>query len=117
MLKLGSLALDGTLPRVAVGFADAILQADIDDAKADGLDIAEVRIDQFRSYEPHHVIKKLGLFRAIPTIATIRIPEEGGHWKGTETDRQSLLRAIIPHVDAVDIELASTETLSTVGPL
>jgi 3-dehydroquinate dehydratase-1 len=117
MITLGSLPLDGTVPRVAVSFSDAATQADINQAKVAGLDIAEIRIDRFGSTDTKHVVERVKLFSQFPTIATIRANEEGGEWKGTETERQSLLAAVIPHVDGVDIELSAIETLAKIGPL
>lgn len=107
MLALGSLALGGDVPRVAIGFSDDVIEADLLDARRGGVDIAEVRIDLFRSIDPKDVIRKLELFKLLPTIATIRTKEEGGKWQGTEAQRIALFQKIIPHVDAVDVELSS----------
>ncbi|HET7084918.1 MAG TPA: type I 3-dehydroquinate dehydratase [Rhizomicrobium sp.] len=114
MLKLGSLALGGNVPRVAIGFSDDVLEADILDARRGGVDIAEVRIDLFRSIDPVVVVKKLAIFQALPTIATIRTPSEGGKWAGTEQERIALFHKVIPHVDAIDVELASLKTTTSV---
>jgi 3-dehydroquinate dehydratase-1 len=116
MIRLGAVALSG-IPRVVVGFDDRITSHDIDDAQAGGLDIAEIRVDQFRHYGHDYVLKKLDLFVGkIPTIATIRTKDEGGSWSGAEDARRALFEAMIPHVDAVDIELQSAEMLRIVGP-
>src|SRR5271169_5681679 len=78
MLKIGTLELDGS-PRVAGEFSDKFTVTDIQDAKTAGLDIAEIRVDQFRSFDPDYVNGKLALFgNEIPTLATIRIAREGG---------------------------------------
>jgi 3-dehydroquinate dehydratase-1 len=116
MHRIGALELDGS-PRVAVGFSDKFTVADILDAKGAGLDIAEIRVDQFRSFDPSYVNDKLAMFAdKIPTLATIRIADEGGSWKGSESDRQKLFRSIIPNVDAIDIELQCIDTLKKIGP-
>jgi 3-dehydroquinate dehydratase-1 len=116
MIKIGAVALNGT-PRVVVGFDDRITSHDVDDAQANGLDLAEIRVDQFRDYTTGHVFKKLDLFAGkIPIIATIRTKEEGGSWSGSEAERRTLFEAIIPHADAIDVELQSDAMLAAVGP-
>jgi len=114
MLELGTLKLDAT-PKIAVGFADQIRAHDVADAKRAGVDIAEIRIDQFRLFKPAYVIRVLNLFKGFPTIATIRIREEKGHWSGSESERIDLFTSILPHVDGVDVELRATEAMAKVG--
>ena len=113
MLKLGKTILNGT-PRVAVGFKDN-LSADILQQIEDyGLDVVELRIDLYSSFDTQHVIqevKKLGKFSS---IATIRLEKEGGEWNLSEQKRVALFKAIIPYVDAVDIELYSQSILKEV---
>ena len=43
----------------------------------------------------------------MPLLATIRSAAEGGGWKGPEAERLALFRALLPRVDAVDVEIAS----------
>lgn len=113
MLFLGSLELNPGTPRVAVGFSEVPDQACVERFRRDGVDIAEVRLDQFKSLEHDHITSTLTLFRdALPTIATIRISDEGGGWRDTEEARQRLFEVILPYVDAVDVELRATDTLN-----
>jgi len=49
-LKLGTLEL-GSIPRIAVSFKDHVSAETIDDAQAQGLDIFELRVDLFSSFE------------------------------------------------------------------
>ncbi len=106
MIKLGSLLLDGT-PRVAVSFGDNVAPGLLVSGKAAGLDIAEIRIDQFSSYDYDHVLRVVRKFGNISTIATIRLQKEGGSWRGAEEDRLALFETVLPYVDAADVEMTS----------
>ncbi len=112
-VRLGNLLLDGT-PRVAVGFTDLARPSDIADAKDAGVDVAEIRVDQFKNYEASYVQERLTRFTALPTLATIRLENEGGSWRGSESARQALYETVIPHVNAVDVELQTRQTLDAV---
>jgi 3-dehydroquinate dehydratase-1 len=117
MVNIGTVALDGTA-RIVAPFNDTVTAEDISAAKAAGLDLAEVRIDHFRSFDTAHVKRSLDLFAGqIPTIATIRIKAEGGGWDGPEERRQALFRSILGQADAFDIELRSANTLRAIAPL
>jgi 3-dehydroquinate dehydratase-1 len=118
MLKLGSLRLDRTdgRPRVAVGFADSDVVENVRGAIEAGVDVAEVRIDQFSTLDADHVIEHLKLFAGLPTISTIRLHDEGGCWDGDEDARRELMTAILPFTDAIDIELQSRSTLAKIAP-
>lgn len=111
MLELGTLEL-GRVPRVAVSFTDRSSLEDVERARAAGVDIAEVRIDRFSSFDPEHVRDVLGRFSGIPTIGTIRTEAEGGRWVGADEDRERLFLEALPWVDAIDVELRSESILS-----
>ena len=113
MITLGKLVLNGT-PRIAVGFKDQATPATLRDAKNFGLDIVELRIDQYSSFEKEYVLKQVSKFRQFPTIATLRSKEEGGDWNLSESARLQLFETIIPQVDAIDIELSAGEILPKV---
>lgn len=113
MLKLANLVLNGT-PRVAVGFKDNVAPETIKDIADLGLDIVELRIDQYRSFETASVIREIKKFRAFPSIATIRSGNEGGGWNLSEEKRQDLFKSVLPYVDAIDIELSSKKILKNV---
>ena len=106
MLKLGTLAL-GVIPRIAVPVTDRTSPGSIQDARKRGLDIAEIRIDRFERQDPAYVLEIVRRFRGLPTIATIRSKSEGGDWGGSEDERIAILKAVLPEVDAIDIELGS----------
>ncbi len=109
-LCLGSLEL-GKIPRLVIGFSGDVSPEVINNSLLAGLDIAELRIDQYSSSDPTYVLNELFKFRNLPTIATIRSSDEGGGWCGTEVERLSLFKEVIPHVDAIDIELLSKKIL------
>lgn len=112
-LKIGKLAL-GKTPRIAAGFKDHTSPGLIKKARQMGLDIAEMRIDQYASFERGHVLKEIAKFKDFPKIATIRSRKEGGNWNLSEKERLSLFKAVLPKVHAVDIELSSTKILAPV---
>ncbi len=101
-------------PSIAVSFSDVVSDADLVDAKDDGLDVAELRIDRFGSHGVDHVVGHVRRFAAFPTIATIRTEAEGGEWTGLDADRLELFRAVMAEVDGIDIELSSSSILPEV---
>ncbi|MSR77215.1 MAG: type I 3-dehydroquinate dehydratase [Candidatus Omnitrophica bacterium] len=113
MIRLASLRLGG-IPRVAVSLKDRIPPHAIDDAKRFGVDIIELRIDQYASFEKKYVLQEVKKNKGFPKIATIRSRREGGRWNQSEETRLVLFQAVMPYVDAVDIELSSKEIMSQV---
>lgn len=113
MKRLGRL-FRGEVPRIAVSFDDT----DSDDratwARDAGVDIAELRVDRYSSFEPEHVVSEARKFADLPTLGTIRVRSEGGHWSGSERIRLDLFRALLDVVDGVDVELAAEEILPEV---
>ncbi|RIL07345.1 MAG: hypothetical protein DCC71_03275 [Proteobacteria bacterium] len=113
-LHLGPLPL-GTRPRVAVPFTDSALRADVVDLGSRGLDVAELRVDLFGACETDAALAVLPVFSGVPKLATIRHADEGGGWKGSEAERAALYRALLPHVDAIDVEVRSEIARDVVG--
>jgi 3-dehydroquinate dehydratase-1 len=105
-LAIGSLVL-GTRPRIAVPFTDHATRPDVADAVARGCDVAELRADLCSAFDAAHLEGALAPLAGVPTIATIRHGDEGGGWRGAEADRLALYRALLPRVDAIDVEIAS----------
>jgi 3-dehydroquinate dehydratase-1 len=105
-LRIGSLRL-GARPVVAVPFDDRATREGVAALAARGLDVAELRVDLFGSCVRDHVLALLPAFAGVATLATIRSASEGGGWKGPEPERLALYRALVPHVDAIDVEIAS----------
>ena len=113
MINLGSKKLDGT-PRIVISLNDATPPHLIQAARRLGLDVIELRIDQYASFDSQYVLQEAVKFRNCSTIATIRIKAEGGGWKLSEQERLSLFKKIIPEVSAVDIELSAGTILPDV---
>ena len=67
-----------------------------------GADLVELRLDWLRNLPD---LGRLVHDRPGPTIITCRRPRDGGRWKGSEEQRQMLLRqAIVDGVEYVDLE-------------
>lgn len=111
--RLGGL-LSKDAPPIVVSFSDAITDAEIVRARHAGLDIAELRVDRYSDTDPDHVEQQIERFSALPTIATIRTQAEGGEWTGSDAQREVLFNRILPHVDAIDIELVAAQSLEGV---
>ncbi len=111
--RVAELLADQT-PCVAVPFTDDADDADLARAQALGADIAEFRIDRFTSREPDHVVSRVRCSARLPTIATIRNAAEGGAWTGTGESRLELFRAVLPDVEAVDVELSADRVMEPV---
>ncbi len=110
MIKIGSLTLGGT-PRVALSVKDRVPPSILRKAKQLGVDLVECRIDQYASFEAKYVVNEVKKIKGLPKIATIRLRREGGKWSLAETARLNLFKAVMPCVDAVDIELSAKEIL------
>lgn len=106
--------LDGGIPLIAVSFDDDDAERRADEAKAAGVDVAELRVDRFSRTGAEHVLAQAEAFKALPILATVRSALEGGAWAGTEEERLDLFRALAPQVQALDIELSSREILGDV---
>ncbi len=79
-----------------------MIQAEVQEAAKRGAQLIEVRID-FLAKAPD--FKRLLLNKPCAMVATVRRPQDGGRWTGTEEARQVLLRqAIISGFDWVDLE-------------
>ena len=79
-----------------------MIQAEIQEAAKRGAKLLEIRLD-YLAKAPD--FKRLLENRPCPIIATIRRTEDGGRWKGTEEQRQMLLRqAVVDGFDYVDLE-------------
>ena len=73
-----------------------------------GADLLELRIDAMDHPDPDEVsniIKDVNY----PLIATNRMIEEGGLFKGSEAERTDILLAAAKHADIIDIELQTNE--------
>jgi 3-dehydroquinate dehydratase-1 len=104
---LGPITLDR--PRVVGTVLASDFFARISAEITEKCDIVEARLDGFDLTEPAPVLEAIrrvtGL--GIPVIATVRLPEDGGHWKGSDTDRREILEASLRVASTIDIELNS----------
>lgn len=117
MIKLGDLVLTEGRPYVAVSFTDADGKDEVTRARAAGVAIAELRVDLFARHSPDYAEAQIRRLAGLPTLATIRYAAEGGGWKGSEVERLALYKAILPLVDAIDVELGATTILRDVAAL
>jgi 3-dehydroquinate dehydratase/shikimate dehydrogenase len=79
-----------------------MMQTEIQEAAKRGARMIELRLD-FLAKAPD--FKRLLANKPCPMVATVRRPEDGGRWGGTEQERQMLLRqAIVGGFDWVDLE-------------
>ena len=101
--------LDRAIPLVAVSFRDDESERLAREAVQAGVDVVELRVDRYADTDPEHVLSQVRTFQELPVLATIRSRAEGGEWRGSESQRLALFHSIIDEVDAVDIELSSTE--------
>lgn len=106
MIKLGKTSLNST-PRVAIAITDKEPNENI---KSLCVDVLEVRVDQFQSYDIDHIKgnilkrKEIG----VPLILTIRnAKEEGGKSHISDPTKLKIFESVAPLVDAIDIELNS----------
>lgn len=112
MVRLGDLDLEPGKARVAVSFSDIDSTRDVSAARLAGVAIAEHRIDLYARLTPDYVALQVKRLSGLPSIATIRIAEEGGEWRGDEADRVELFKSVLPFVDAIDIELRAADTIA-----
>ena len=79
-----------------------MVQAEIQEAAKRGAQLIELRLDYLARAAD---FKRLLTHRPCPLIATVRRPEDGGRWGGTEEERRMLLRqAVVAGFDWVDLE-------------
>ncbi|MEI7931805.1 MAG: type I 3-dehydroquinate dehydratase [Alphaproteobacteria bacterium] len=116
MRKLGDLSLTSGRPLVAVSFTDADGRDEVAEARHAGVAIAELRIDLFARLTPDYVVRQAERLAGLPMLATIRLASEGGAWSGDEAARITLFRAVLPHVDGIDIELQSSDAIAALQP-
>lgn len=103
MLRSGPLTL-GEEPCVAVAIQKAVPPAEIR-AAGEGNLLVELRLDALDAPTPETVADFVRTYRDFPLLATIRHQDEGGGWRGNETERLACYEAVLPLVQAVDVEI------------
>lgn len=114
-MNIGKLKL-GNTPRIAAVILDGEDKKAIAAAKRDGADLLELRIDCFKRQDTDYIRKIIKDVRTekLPVIATIRSEAESGRRNLKNAERLRIFKAIMPLVDAVDIELSSKKILKDV---
>jgi 3-dehydroquinate dehydratase-1 len=78
-------------------------------------DAVELRVDALLAQKvPVEKIEAALKMRKHPVLLTLRIPAEGGHRAWTPAVRRDLFLRLMPHAEAVDIELATARPLAPV---
>lgn len=112
MITLGTLNLSER-PRAAIA-----LQAPADPAAvraAAGEQCAvELRLDQFDGHTTENFLRIAREYAGLPRLATIRWAPECGGWRGGEEERLACYQALLPEVEAVDVEINATACARTV---
>ncbi|MCC6419542.1 MAG: shikimate dehydrogenase [Gemmataceae bacterium] len=90
-----------------------MMQIEIQEAAKRGARLIELRLD-FLAKAPD--FKRLLADKPCPMIATVRRPQDGGRWGGTEDERLTLLRqAIVAGFDWVDLETDMIDSVRRFG--
>jgi 3-dehydroquinate dehydratase / shikimate dehydrogenase len=90
-----------------------MMQIEVQEAARRGATLIELRLD-FLAKAPD--FRRLLADKPCPMVATVRRPEEGGRWSGSEFERQTLLRqAIASGFDWVDLETDIADTIPRYG--
>ena len=90
-----------------------MMQLEIHEAAKRGAKLIEVRLD-YLAKRPE--FKRLLDKKPCPIIATIRRPEDGGRWKGSEDERLMLLRqAVVAGFDYIDLEVDTVDKIRRFG--
>lgn len=114
-MKIGKLEV-GNAPKIAAVIIDGEDGKAIAQAKRNGADLLELRIDCLKKQDVASVQKFVKSIKSenLPILATIRSKAEGGKSGLSEKERLTLFQNIMPFVDAIDIELGSKKILNPV---
>jgi 3-dehydroquinate dehydratase I len=113
-LAIGSVPLLDRAPRIVAAGGEANVDALV---AADGADLVELRADLSDAPRPEKLPAILARLRdgGRPVILTARAAAEGGRL-GDDRLRLALYEAGLPHVDAIDVEIASTALVDALVP-
>ncbi len=113
MTRIGTRIL-GKAPTLvlAVSRREGVLQR----ARKLGIHVVELRVDGIASVTPARALRAAESLRQcnLPLLATVRSQHEGGMTDLSDDQRASLYQAVLPVVDAVDVEIASARSLAGV---
>lgn len=104
MLKFGQLSLTAA-PRIAVPLSDVEVREHAATLVGRAA-VFELRIDQFERHDPDYVadVCREAATHGVPLLATIRAVNEGGKAALSDPERLAIFQAVVPLVDALDIE-------------
>jgi len=113
MIRLGNIILNG-VPKIAIVVSDREKNGVIESCN---VDILEIRLDQFKRLDDSYIRDNITARRAlnIPLILTIRSKKEGGEKNISDKAKTKIFKETISLVDAVDIELRSSEVSKVVN--
>jgi len=113
-LAIGAVPLAAGTPRIVAAGSEREVDALV---TADGADVVELRADLGDDPRPETLPAVVARLRAggRPVILTVRSAAEGGRALDDER-RAALYVAGLPHVDAIDLEIASTALVADIVP-
>ena len=113
MIRIGNIILN-SIPKVAIAVSDREKNGLIESCN---VDIIEIRLDQFKRLDASYIRDNITARRAlnIPLILTIRSKKEGGKKSISDKTKTKIFKETISLVDAVDIELRSSEVSKVVN--
>ena len=115
-MRIGEVEL-GKIP-VVIGTLSGNIEHPVDVVKK--IDLFELRIDTFKAQEVTYITEIIHSLKRVygkPLLATIRSKAEGGAVEINDDKRYEIYKEVIPLVDAVDVELSSTDLLKRVLPV
>lgn len=100
----------GEVPIVCASVAEATPREMAAKATDTGADVVELRVDALDDPgAPEAEREMASLDVEEPAILTVRREGEGGDYRGSERSRAELIRGLMEHADAVDVELEAPE--------
>ncbi len=114
-MKIGKLEL-GKRPLIA-GVVSS--EDDLKEELIGPADLLELRIDMFERIELSFILDMVLKARSFdkPLLATVRASSEGGMKEIGDTLRAEIINELIPNVDAIDLEIASSGLISRFKPI
>lgn len=105
----------GKKPLIALPVDDKEFEKTVETAEEKGIDIIELRIDQFSDRSLDYVVNKASFVKelGLGIIATIRSEKEGGTHI-SDCERERIFKAVAPYSDILDIELSSETMIEKV---
>jgi len=114
-MRIGKLEL-GKRPLIA-GVVSS--EDDLKEELVGPADLLELRIDMFERIEIPFILDMVLKARSFdkPLLATVRAFSEGGMKEIEDSLRAEIINELIPHIDAIDLEIASSLLISRFKPL